>query len=404
MTDQEISNKLASELENELRGNILPYWIEKMNDGNGGFIGRRDGFDRPDPCAQKGGILCARMLWTYSAAARMFGDRQYIECAEEIFRYLKEHFIDSEFGGTYWSLNADGTPLDTKKQFYAIAFTVYGLSEYVRATGCGEALQLALQLFDVIETHSRDRKLNGYIEATSRDWTPIADLRLSEKDDNAEKTMNTHLHIIEGYANLLRIAPEDRRNEVREAVINLIHIFLDRIVDNTTSHMGLFFDMEWNHGPHPVSYGHDIEASWLLLEAADVVGDPALTARVLAQTRILADSSLEGRSDEGWMAYELHADGRLDSERHWWVQAEMVVGLIYLYTRHNVPMSLKKGWDSWQWIKRHIVDNKEGEWHWSELPDGTINRNDDKAGFWKCPYHNSRMCLEVISRLREYIG
>ena len=397
-----LSKKLLAELEGELRGDILTYWMNKMSDEKNVFVGRRDGFDHIDFDAPKGVILCGRILWTYSCAYRLFGVESYLEEAHKIYEYLRDRFVDHEYGGVYWALNPEGEPYDTKKQFYAIAFCIYGIAEYVRVTGDRLALKLAMDLFHSIEDHSRDREKGGYIEAMTQDWQPIDDLRLSDKDDNAEKTMNTHLHILEGYTNLLRVAPEESREEVAEAVRHCVEIFLDRIIRPDGLHFGLFFDMDWKCGPQAISYGHDIEGSWLILESADVLGDAELSERVMKAVRLLADGSLEGRSDEGWMAYELHADGRLDEERHWWVQAEMVVGLVYLFVRHDVPMALRKAVDSWEWIKKHLLDHRNGEWFWSELPDGSVNHRDDKAGFWKCPYHNSRMCMEVISVLKEW--
>jgi len=405
-----LSEHLIEDLRKNLTENILPFWIDKMPDNiNGGFLGRIDGDDNPDPTAPKGAILNGRLLWTFSAAYRVLRDPQYLAAATRAYEYLRDRFIDRGMGGVYWSLNPDGTPLDTKKQSYAIGFAIYGLSEYTRATGSDEALLLARELFSTLETRARDNAANGggYIEAFTRDWQEISDMRLSDKDANEKKTMNTHLHILEPYANLYRVWPDP---ELKEAIIDLLRIFLDVMEDKQTRHLGLFFDQQWNRHDRNISYGHDIEASWLLLEAATVLlqapGADAdqrlrpLFDKVKRHCRAIADASLEGRSDEGWMAYERFADGHLDTERHWWVQAEDVIGLVYLYRHHNVGLAIDKAWTSWQWISRNLVDNLNGEWHWSRLPDGAINRRDDKAGFWKCPYHNSRMCLEVLETLK----
>lgn len=227
---------MKAELEECLNDNILNYWIDKMTDPRGGFYGRRDGYDRLDENAEKGAILNARILWSFAAALRLTGKERYAEMALRARDYIREHFIDNEFGGVYWSLDADGMPLDTRKQFYAIAFTIYGLSEHYRATGDEESLRLAQALFHDIEKHSRDFEKGGYIEAETRDWQPIADMRLSDKDDNASKTMNTHLHIMEGYTSLLRVW---RDPELLEATRQLLRIFLDRILDRTTWHLGL---------------------------------------------------------------------------------------------------------------------------------------------------------------------
>lgn len=389
--------KFAEELRKELLDDILPYWTEKMTDPAGGFYGRRDGYDRLEADAEKGAILNARLLWTLSAIARTEGSRKAAEGAQRAFRYVTEHFIDREYGGAFWSLNADGTPRDTKKQFYAIAFVIYGLVEYYRLTNYKEALDTARELFRVIEKHSRDRELGGYTEAMARDWTELADVRLSDKDDNAPKTMNTHLHILEAYTQLYRV---EKTEEVREALVSLIRIFLDRIINPATGHMGLFFDMDWKRVSENISYGHDIEASWLLLEAAEEAGDPELTAEVLKACELMADAAMEGLSEDGSMAYELHLpENRLDDEKHWWVQAETVVGLIWLAKHHGRKDALPKAEKTWNYIKENLLDREQGEWYWSRMPDGRINRRDDKAGFWKCPYHNARMCMEGIKEL-----
>lgn len=394
MTEKEF----CSELLENLTGNILPYWIDKMVDPRGGFYGRRDGFDRLDEDAPKGAILNGRLLWSFASAYRATGKPEYLEMATRAKDYIIRHFVDHEYGGVYWSLNADGSPLDTKKQFYAIGFVIYGLSEYVRATGDKESLDCAIELFESIEAHSRDRVNDGYLEACTREWGRIDDMRLSDKDENMAKTMNTHLHIIEPYTNLYRVWKEPR---LREAIVHLLDLFLDVMEDKATGHLGLFFDEEWHRHDHNVSYGHDIEASWLLLETAQELGDEALLEKTLVHTRRIAEAALEGRCDDASMVYELHGDGRLDDDRHWWVQAEDVIGLVYLHKFHGVVGALDKAINSWKYIRDNIVDREGGEWHWSRRAGGGLNRDDDKAGFWKCPYHNSRMCTEVVRVLSE---
>lgn len=401
MNFKDIEQQLSGEVMADLTDNILPYWLDKMQDPRGGFYGRRDGEDNLVEDAPKGAILNGRLLWSFSAAYRVTGREEYRVAAERAYRYITDYFVDKEYGGVYWSLNADGTPLDTKKQFYAIGFMIYGLSEYVRATGDEQALELAISLYRDIESRSRDLGRAGYIEAAQRDWSPIADMRLSEKDANAAKTMNTHLHIIEPYTNLYRVWPDEG---LRNAIADLMHVFLDIMEDPDTHHLGLFYTEDWERTDHEISYGHDIEASWLLMETAQVLGDPDLLAKTLAHTRAIANAALEGRRDDGSMIYEreVEADGnvRIDTDLHWWVQAEDVIGLVYLYKFHGVEEALPKAYRSWEYIKENLIDREEGEWHWSRKADGSVNRADDKAGFWKCPYHNSRMCLEVFELLK----
>ncbi|MDE6859812.1 MAG: AGE family epimerase/isomerase [Duncaniella sp.] len=412
--------EFQTELLDNLNENILPYWMNEMVDPNGGFYGRRDGEDRLEADAPKGAILNARILWSFAASYRMTGNTAYIDMASRAKDYILDHFIDREHGGAYWSLNADGTPLDTKKQFYAIAFIIYGLAEYFRATGDNVAIQEALELFKVIEKHSRDREKGGYIEAATCDWQPIADMRLSEHDANSSKTMNTHLHIIEGYTNLLRSLkecdsmafPAELIAQVTEATTYLLRIFLDRIENQRTHHLTLFFDDDWNKLDDAESYGHDIEASWLLLETAQVIGDEMLIKETLSHTYHIARAGLQGRCWDGSMVYERHPDGHYDNDKHWWVQAENVIGQLYLARFHAAEAApesdgtsfrdreIANAYQSWRYIADNLVDPK-GEWHWSRRADGSVNLTDDKAGFWKCPYHNSRMCLEGISILRE---
>ena len=392
MTDSE----LISQLHDNLVSGILPYWIGRMSDGKGGIFGHRDGYDTLYPEAPRGAILNARVLWTFSAAFRCIGNPEYRKIADDSFKYISLHFIDKEYGGVYWSLDHSGFPLDTKKQFYAIAFTIYGLAEYFRATGTTEALVLAQSLFEDIERHSYDKINKGYIEASTREWQPIADMRLSDKDENASKTMNTHLHILEAYTALLRVWDNDRLRETHRQLVNL---FFDRIEDSTTHHLGLFFNDRWQRLDKDISYGHDIEASWLLLEAAEVNGNQELREKALQHCRRIAIASLKGRLQDGSMIYERHADDNIDYERHWWVQAECVVGMLYLWKYHGMEEMKTEATRTWEYIRDHLIDQENGEWFWSISPDGSINRKDDKAGFWKCPYHNSRMHLEALSIL-----
>ncbi len=395
-----MKRQFVKEVETNLRDNILTYWSDKMVDPRGGFYGRRDGSDRLDEEAPKGAILNARILWAFSAAYRVLGDKKYLNMATRAKDEIIGRFYDREFGGVYWSLNADSTPFETKKQFYALGFAIYGLSEYHRATGDPESLEYAVKLYHDIEAHSHDRKRGGYIEALTRDWQPIEDMRLSDKDDNASKTMNTHLHIIEPYTNLLRVWPEAG---LLKATKSLLEIFLDRIGNpEYRGHMGLFYDNDWQRLDSEISYGHDIEASWLLLETAQVINgvenNPELLKRTLESTHRMADAALEGRCADGSMVYERHGNGRYDNDKHWWVQAEAVVGQLWQYSFHNRPEMLPAAFETWGYIRDNLVD-PAGEWYWSRK-NGEVNRKDDKAGFWKCPYHNTRMALEVIERLR----
>ena len=401
-------NRLVTELNNELTNNILPFWISRMTDPDGGFYGRMDGCGTIHTDAERGAILNARLLWTFSSAYRLIGHKEYLVTAQNAFSYIKEHFVDWQFGGVFWSLDSDGSPLDTKKQFYAIAFMIYGLSEYYRATSCVEALKLAIMLFHNIEDNSLDRTDGGYIEACTREWSKIEDMRLSEKDQNDAKTMNTHLHILEAYTGLYRVWKDE---SLAMALKETIEIFLDRIIQ-PDGHLGLFFGEDWKLHSTLVSYGHDIEASWLLYEAAEVLGDQDIMKRVKAVSSKIADAALEGFTPDGGMEYEYDpASGCRNSSRDWWVQAESVVGFVNQFQTTGDKIWMERATAGWEFIRHHIIC-PDGEWYWSALPDGngspdglefSPNTVDDRAGFWKCPYHNGRMCMEVIERLSNQV-
>ena len=384
----------------ELTHNILPFWMNRMPDSvNGGFYGRIDGKDNIITDAPKGAILNARILWTFSAAYRALGGTEYLNTASRAMDYICSHFFDMEYKGTYWVLKSDGIPLDTKKQIYSQAFFIYALSEYYMASSDKQALTLATDLFNLIEEHSFDHKLNGYLEAFDRQWGEIADLRLSEKDANEKKTMNTHLHILEAYTNLYRIWPDPR---LKEQLRNMVIIFLEKIIDSASRHLNLFFEENWRCKSSIISYGHDIEASWLLYEAAEVLEDKELTKRVAYVAIDVVKAATEGLQSDGSLMYERDAStGHADMDRHWWVQSEAVVGFINAWQLSSDEKFLDLASRSYEYILKHLVDRKNGEWHWSVKADGTINFVDDKAGFWKCPYHNSRMCLEIITRAND---
>ena len=267
---------LAAEMKKELTDNILAYWMKNMCKQEGGFYGRITGEEVLDPTAPVGGIMTARILWTFASAYRVLGNPEYLEMALKAKSLIINHFYDKEYGGTYWSLNADCTPLDTKKQIYAIAFTIYGLAELNRATGDQEALDYAIRLFHSIEDHSFDTEKDGYFEAFTRTWEPIEDMRLSEKDANESKTMNTHLHVIEAYTCLYRVWKDSL---LQERLRGLINIF-DKYILAEDGHLKLFFDNDWNCSYDIFSYGHDIEASWLLHESALVLGEEEALAKV----------------------------------------------------------------------------------------------------------------------------
>lgn len=376
----------------ELENNILPYWMKNMVDEeHGGFYGQIDGNNKAHKKANKGAVMHARILWTYSAAYRLFGKDCYRKMADRAYLYFRDYFIDRVYGGVFWELDYLGNPVNPKKQTYAQGFALYAFAEYYRATGTPMALAYAKEFFYQIEA-CKDTILGGYWEAFTEDWQPIADMRLSDKDQNEAKTMNTHLHILEPYTNLLRIWDDV---SLKKAQKELISLFIDRIYNAETGHLQLFFDADWHVQGDIQSFGHDIEAAWLLLEAAQVLGDAMLEDQIRSVVPSIANAAMEGLLSDGSMAYE-KKDNHWDRERHWWVQAEAVVGLSYVGRLLNNTSYQNKAAAVWNYIQHNLVDKHEGEWYWSRLENGDINRKEDKAGFWKCPYHNGRMCLEML--------
>lgn len=359
---------------------ILPFWLG-LKDPAGGFFGEADGKGRIRPEAERGSVLNARILWTFSAAYRVMGYREYAEAACWALPYFLDHFLDADAGGVFWCLNASGQPTDDKKQLYAQAFAIYGLSEMAFALGNQNARDAAIALFHLVEKYYRDSSYGGYTEALARDFSPLKDMSLSEKDINASKTMNSHLHLMEAYAALFRIWPDP---ELEDSLRALIQILGERMTGED-GHLHLYFDRDWTVLPGEVSCGHDIEASWLLMEAAFILGDPVLTSSLRPLSLRLARA---GNTD-------LRPDGSLSGE--WWTYAETVVGNLYLYLYHGESEAADNLLRCWRYLSTHLVDREHGDWYWGLLPDGTPDTISPKAGFWKCPYHNGRMCLELIS-------
>ena len=390
--------KYKQELENELK-NILSYWQKNtLDEENGGFYGRIDNDNNIFKDAPKGSVLNSRILWSFSAAFNLTNNFSYLQTAQRAFGYLLDHFIDKEFRGVFWTVDFKGNPLDAKKQIYAQAFAVYGLSEFYMSSKNEEAKQLAIQLYNHIVEHSYDTKHGGYIEALSRDWKDADDLRLSKKDANEKKSMNTHLHLLEAFTNLYRVWTNEK---LEERITELIFIFLNHIIDPETHHMVLFFDEKWNKKSNIVSYGHDIEAAWLIEEAAEAIRNASLLEQVKKESVQLATATTDGLDKDGglWYEFDLEKDD-LIKQKHWWPQAEAMVGFFNAWQITNEQIFLQRSIKSWQFIRDQIQHKKYGEWVWGINEDNTV-MNEDKVGIWKCPYHNSRACIELIKRIKK---
>jgi mannobiose 2-epimerase len=394
---------LQHKVEAELQSGILAFWLNNTIDQEyGGFRGQIANDLTADPLAPKGLILNARILWTFSKAFNVYKDPAYLAAARRAYEFLCQHFWDDECGGVYWMLDHAGNPLDTKKRIYGQAFTVYALAEYSHATGNPEAINRAMTLVAQIELAGHDDAHGGYFETYERDWTLAADQRLSDVDMDEKKSMNTHLHMLEAYATLLRYREDVT---VRFRLRELIEVFLKYIVNPTTSHFFLFFDEQWRPQSQKISFGHDIEGSWLLCEAAEILGDAKLLARVRATAVKMAQAVyIQGLDTDGGLLYESEkrADGAIeivDSDKHWWPQAEAVVGFLNAFELSGHQHFLNAAERSWQFIDQRIIDHVHGEWFWLVSRAGTPDPHQDKVGPWKCPYHNSRTCFEVAERL-----
>jgi len=387
-----LKNKAKTELIN-----ILDYWLKNTIDKeNGGFIGEINHQNVINNNSEKGAVLNARILWSFSAAYAVEKNPEYLKTAKRAFQYIKDYFFDKEFGGIFWSVNADGKPKDTKNQIYAISFVIYGLSEFYKIFKNEDALELAQSLFYKIELYSKDYKNKGYLEAFTRDWQEIEDLRLSEKDANEKKTMNTHLHIVEAYANLYTIWPNPKLKDSIKEILEVIALYF---INKYTWHLKLFFDENWKEKEDVISYGHDIEAAWLLQWCAEAIEDEVLIKNYQKYAVAFADATKEGLDADGGLWYEYEPkEQKLIAEKHWWPQAELWIGMINAWQLTQNEEFLEITEKNFEFVEKYIIDHKNGEWIWGVYADYSPILK-DKAGFWKCPYHNSRACIELIKRL-----
>ncbi|MGA2598271.1 MAG: AGE family epimerase/isomerase [Bryobacteraceae bacterium] len=396
----------SAEFRRELTGNILPFWMRHTIDReNGGFYGYVGTNLEVDGQAPRAAVINARILWTFSMAARILEKPEYRDTADWAFDYMADKFWDQKYGGVYWMLDYRGNPISDRKQIYAQAFALYAFSEYFRATGNVDSLEHAKQLYRLIEEKSREPRYGGYLEARSREWCPLEDLRLSEKDLNSPKSMNTHLHILEAYTNLLRAW---NNRDVQASQKALLGVVLDRIVDDSTCHFKMFFDNEWHSLTDHISFGHDIEGSWLIPEAAEVLGDRELLERSRTTAVRMAQAVFdEGLDSDGSLFYEADSRGKLiDPNKHWWAQAEAVAGFYNAFQISGQQHFEVQASRAWEYIEKKIVDRVHGEWHAKLRPDGEPFTEQEDAdaclvGPWKCPYHNGRVCFEMMARLGE---
>lgn len=384
---------IINEVKTELEQHIIPFWNSLRDDENGGFYGFMSCGLELDRQADKGVILHSRILWFYSNAYMTLGAEQLLDNAKHAYTFIKDCCIDYEFGGVYWMMDYKGKPVDTMKHTYNIAFAIYALSSYYRASGDREALTLAYRLFDDIEKNTLDEY--GYREAFDREWNLVDNEALSENGLKADKTMNAILHLIEAYTELYKA---DGSEKVAERLKFQLGQMRDIVYTPETNALKVFFDTAFNLVGDIHSYGHDIEATWLMDRACDVLGDEELKKQFAEMGLKISHNIQDIAMDDGALNNERDKD-EINRTRVWWVQAEAVVGFINAYQHSGEEKFLASAKSVWENIKEYIIDKREGgEWYAEVTYDHVPRECKETVGPWKCPYHNGRMCMEVIAR------
>jgi len=390
--------QFAASIRGELMNDILPFWRSRtVDERRGGFIGEMSNDLRIRDDTPKGLILNARLLWSFSAFYRHTRDERDRVLARRAYEYLITRFLDERHGGYFWELDPAGNVLDDKKKIYGQAFCIYALAEYHRAFDEPAAMRQATDVFDLIESYASDTQYGGYFEVMSRDWRPCEDMRLSDKDMNEKKSMNNHLHVLEGYTNLVRVSSEPPHVE---RLRDLVAVFRRHIVNSEQTHLQHFFDEAWTPKSDSYTFGHDIEGSWLLCEAAETLASPRLSTDVQALAVKMARAVLdEGLDKDGGLRYEGRGGRIINPNREWWPQAEAVVGFFNAWQLTGEAAFREAAVRCWRFIQDRVVDHERGEWFWCIRPDGTPDPDQPKVSAWKGPYHNGRCCLEMIRRL-----
>ena len=384
----------VDEIREHLVRDIIPFWKKLRDDEYGGYYGEMDFGLNLFRMADKGCILNSRILWFFSNAYLTLGEKECLDYAGHAWKFLKDYFYDSEDGGVFWSVSYDGKPSDDTKHTYNQAFAVYGLASYYGASGEKEALSLAYSLVDKMETGCRDE--DGYLEAFDRHFKPASNEKLSENGVMAGRTMNTLLHVLEAYTELYRV---DKKEFIGDKIKGMLELFADKVYHPEKRRLEVFFDLSMNSLIDLNSYGHDIEASWLLDRSAKVLGDPAYTSLITPITAELADH-IHSVAMDGDSLYNECEEDRVDTRKVWWVQAEAVLGFLNGYEKKPLRTDyLVSAGRIWDFIKAKVIDPRQGsEWFNELYRDGTPIKTKEMVGPWKCPYHNGRMCFEVINR------
>ncbi len=385
---------ITEEIRKHLTDCIIPFWKRLRDDVHGGYYGYMDYDLKVDRQAVKGCILNSRIIWFFANACLTLGNKSLLEEARHGYEFMKEYCVDREKGGVYWSVAYDGVPEDTTKHTYNQAFSIYALSSYYDASGDQEALDTAFELFHIIEERCMDEI--GYKEAFDRNFREIENDKLSENGVIAQKTMNTLLHVFEAYTELYRVSGDGK---VKERLRWILDTFADKVYNPKLHRQEVFFDREMNSILDLHSYGHDIETAWLIRRGTDIIGEKVYEEKmlpiILDLTREVYEKAFDGHS----LANECEK-GAVDQTRVWWVQAEAIVGFLNacaLSPEHTEYLEAAKA--EWIFIKEHLVDQREGsEWFWDVNSKGEAVSGKPIVEPWKCPYHNGRMCFEVIRR------
>jgi cellobiose epimerase len=399
MTPQSL-NEFAARVHDQLFGHILPFWTgPALDHERGGWLAWMSNDLQVDRSQPKGLILNSRILWAFSAVYRAQPRPLYQEMASRALAVVMNGFWDPKHGGAFWRLDGQGRVEDDSKKTYGQAFYIYALAEYHEAFGEPAALDRAKELFELIERHAHDPKSGGYLETRRCDWSEAADVRLSDKDMNEKKSMNNHLHVLEACTNLWRVWREPR---VEQRLRELIDLFERRILDGESGHLNHFFDEQWRVRSDTYTFGHDIEGSWLLWEAAETLQDAALLRRVRELVLRMAEVVLkEGIDADGGLCYEGKAGKIIDRRKECWPQAEAVVGFINAFQLSGHAKYLEAAHCVWNYLEQHLVDRVYGEWFWRMNADGRPDPDLPKVSEWKGPYHGSRACLEILRRLKQ---
>ena len=384
-----------AEVKKHLEEGIIPFWHRLRDDRHGGFYGFMGFGLEVDKEAVKGCILNSRILWFFSNAYLALGREELLADARHAFQFLKERCMDREYGGVYWSVACHGEPEDTTKHTYNQAFAIYALSSYYDASGEEEALEAAWGLYRLVEERCRDEY--GYLEAFTREFEPAENEKLSENGVMADKTMNTLLHVFEAYTELYRVTKEPC---VAGRLRYMLELFESKVYNPSLGRQEVFFGREWDTLIDLYSYGHDIETAWLLDRGLEILGDDAYTERIRPITEELT-KNIYKRAYIGHSLVNEAEGGVVDTTRVWWVQAEAVVGFLNGYQKQQNPKYLEAAEDIWQYIRDYMIDKRPGSEWFSELDKDMVPAEKPIVEPWKCPYHNGRMCFEVIRRLKD---